>query len=110
MPQYGIKVNTILGIKDPNTFTKWDKWVKVEDRDQQRLPSVIFPLINNYHTVNLEYIEDKLIEVHLRRNEDFDGDINEFIPVWEGEDTTPPEGYKFRQYPDVNGRIGAFIK
>ena len=53
---------------------------------------------------------DKLIEVHLRHNEDFSDNITEFIPVWKGQDTTPLEGYTYRDYPDVHGRIGAFIK
>ena len=41
--------------------------------------------------INCEYIGDKLIEVHLRHNEDFNDNITEFIPVWKGQDTTPPE-------------------
>ena len=34
----------------------------------------------------------------------------EFIPVWEGEDITPPTGFTYREYPDVHGRIGAFVR
>ena len=58
----------------------------------------------------LTKLEDKLIEIHFRRNEDFDGVNEEFIPVWEGQDISPPDGYTYREYPDVHGRIGAFIK
>ena len=60
--------------------------------------------------MNCEYIGGKLIEVHLRHNPDFVDGISEFIPVWEGQDTNPPKGYQYRDYPDVHGRIGAFIK
>ena len=60
--------------------------------------------------INCEFIDGNLIEVHLRRNEDFDEDTQHFIPVWEGQDTTPPKGYTYREYPDVHGRIGAFVK
>ena len=49
-------------------------------------------------------------EVHLRHNPDFEGGVTEFIPVWEGEDTTAPTGFKYREYPDVHGRIGAFVR
>ena len=66
--------------------------------------------IREHEVVNCEFIGDKLIEVHLRHNPDFEGNIMEFIPVWEGEDTTAPNGYKYREYPDVHGRIGAFIR
>jgi len=61
--------------------------------------------------VNIEYIGNKIIEIHLRPNEDFqDSNIQEFIPVWVGDDTTPPKGYRYIHSPEYNGRIGAFIK
>ena len=110
LPTYGTKVNTILGSKEDNTFTKWDKWTKIENSSRQQIPDILFPTILSYNRINLEFIDNKLIEVHLRRNEDFDGGITEFIPVWEGQDTIPPPGYSYRDYPDVHGRIGAFIK
>jgi hypothetical protein len=34
----------------------------------------------------------------------------EFIPVWEGQDTTAPTGFTYKEYPDIHGRIGAFIR
>ena len=48
---------------------------------------MLYPNILKYERINLEYIGDKLIEVHLRGNEDFVNN-SEFIPVWEGQDTT----------------------
>ena len=60
-------------------------------------------------TINVEFIGGRPIEVHFRRNTDFDGGIEEYRPVWVGEDTTPPEGFTFR--PDADGpRIGAFVR
>ena len=29
---------------------------------------------------------------------------------WVSEDTTAPTGFKYREYPDVHGRIGAFVR
>ena len=110
LPGWGTKVITVKGFKNPNTFTKWDKWIKVENKKEHVIPRILYPTILQYDTINLEFIGDKLIEVHFRRNEDFDGGITEFIPVWEGQDTNPPKGYQYRDYPDVHGRIGAFIK
>ena len=57
-----------------------------------------------------EYIGGKLIEIHLRRNPDFDWGNTQFIPVWRGQDTTPPQGYRYIDYPEVHGRVGAWIK
>ena len=74
------------------------------------MPDIIKEALTEHDVVNCEYIGGKLIEVHLRNNPDFANGEMEFIPVWEGEDTTAPQGYKYREYPDVHGRIGAFVR
>ena len=101
------QVLCVEGHKRKNTFTKWDKWIKTDD--ELPFPNILKDLAD-IELINCEYIGDKLIEVHLRHNEDFNDNITEFIPVWNGQDTTPPEGYTYRDYPDVHGRIGAFVK
>ena len=98
----------VQGNKPENTFIKWKEWIRTNKRFN--FPEILNTLVEFHPWINCEFIGDKLIEVHLRRNEDFDGNINHFIPVWEGEDTTPPKGYTYRNYPDVHGRIGAFVK
>ena len=109
-PRYGTKVFTVQGFRPENDLIKWDKWMKVDNIETQRIPECVWSVVNQYHRINIEYIDDKVIEVHLRENEDFDGSITEFIPVWKGQDTTPPDGYEYRYYPDIHGRIGAFVK
>ena len=104
----GKQMLAVEGIKPDNTFTKWNDWIKVSDRI--KLPSILKDFSKKYKWINCEYIGGKLIEVHFRHNEDFDEGITHFIPVWEGQDTTPPDGYKYRGYPDVHGRIGAWVK
>ena len=101
------QVLCVEGHKQKDTFTKWDKWIKTND--ELPFPNILKDL-TDIELINCEYIGDKLIEVHLRHNEDFNDNITEFIPVWKGQDTTPPEGYTYRDYPDIHGRIGAFIK
>ena len=91
-------------------LVKWDKWQKVDHREEHKIPKLLFPVILDYFRINLEYIGNKLIEVHFRENEDFQNGISEFIPVWEGQKTVPPNGYKYISYEDVGGRIGAFVK
>lgn len=104
----GKQLLAVEGHKPPNTFTRWDHWVRVADRIS--LPKFIKPFVQKYQWINCEYIGKRLIEVHFRHNEDFADGITHFIPVWEGEDTDPPDGYTYRHYPDVHGRIGAFVK
>lgn len=105
---WGKQCLAVEGHKPKSTFTRWNHWVKVSDRI--KLPRILQTFATKYEYINCEYIGGKLIEVHFRRNEDFDGNITHFIPVWEGEDTTPPEGFTYRPYPDLHGRIGAFVK
>jgi hypothetical protein len=105
---WGKQVLAVEGIKDPNTFTRWKIWQRVDDT--VLLPGLLDELAERYKYINCEFIGGRLIEVHFRRNEDFQGNIDHFIPVWEGQSTTPPEGYSYRVYPDIHGRTGAFVK
>lgn len=106
--QYGVQKLCVEGHKPTNTLTHWKEWIRTDDLIP--FPSILHDLKLRYEWINCEFIGNKLIEVHLRHNEDFDGEINHFIPVWEGESITPPQGYTYREYPDMHGRIGAFVK
>lgn len=106
--KWGEQVLAVEGIKEPETFTHWKVWQRVDDAVP--LPDILQEFASRYEYINCEFIGNRLIEVHLRRNEDFNSNINVFVPVWEGESTEPPPGYVYREYPDVHGRIGAFIK
>lgn len=105
---WGKQVLAVEGFKESDTFTHWKIWQRVDDAVP--LPGILKEFATKHEYINCEFIGDKLIEVHFRRNEDFDANVNVFIPVWTGESTTPPLGYTYRDYPDVHGRIGAFIK
>ena len=105
---WGKQVLAVEGHKPETTFTRWDHWVKVSDRIS--MPEIIKPFVGKYEWINIEYIGKKVIEVHFRHNQDFENNITHFIPVWSGQDTTPPPGYSYREYPDIHGRIGAFVK
>jgi len=105
---WGKQTLAVEGHKSENTFTQWQHWIKVDD--VMPLPNILNELATRYEWINCEFIGDKLIEVHLRHNEDFAGNISHFIPVWENENTNPPDGYIYREYSDIHGRIGAFVK
>ena len=105
---YGLQTLCVEGTKPDNTFSRWSRWSRTKDYVPR--PELIKPLMEKYKWINCEFIGDRLIEVHLRHNEDFNNGINEFVPVWQGESTIPPEGYTYIEYPDVHGRVGAFVK
>ncbi len=108
---WGQQELTVKGNKDEYTLTRWDSWI----RDYEKVipfPDELEQISMTTPWINCEFIDGKLIEVHLRQNEDFnliDGQ-EEFIPVWEGDDRTPPDGYEYYCYPDLHGRVGGFVK
>lgn len=106
--EWGKPILNIQGFRYPESFVRWKKWIKVEQTVE--LPDILKPIAKKYQFMNCEYIGGKLIEVHLRKNPDFDFDNVEFIPVWQGQDTTPPEGYRYVDCPEYNQRIGAFVR
>lgn len=97
---------SVEGFKDPDELMYWDAWRKVENTIP--FPSILEHIPYDY--INCEFIDGKLIECQLRQNPDFQFNNEEFIPVWEEENIDPPEGWKYIEYPDLHGRIGAFIK
>lgn len=106
----GIQRLCVKGTKSNDTFIKWSRWDKVQHNIP--IPEMLLDIVSTgrYSWINCEYIGDKLIEIHFRHNADFDNGISSFIPVWRGENTIPPDGYRYINYPDVHGRIGAFVK
>lgn len=97
----------VEGFRSSSKLYKWDKWVITEDRVPYH--PILHTLTGKYQTINCEFIGDKLIEIHLRGNPDFQVNTNEIIVVWEGDDTTPPEGMKFVEAKDFK-RLGFFVQ
>ena len=104
----GKQVLAVEGTKSNDTFTRWEKWTRVED--VVPMPGILQDLSDRYKTINCEFIGKNLIEVHLRGNPDFNEDISEFIPVWDLKKDLTTEGYRFVHCPEYHGRIGAWVK
>lgn len=106
---YGEQTLCVEGFKSDNTFTTWDRWVRVDD--QIPLPSIL-EQFKHKEWMNCEYIGGKLIEAHFRINPNFTliPNMEEFIPVWIEDEIDPPEGYRFIQALGLHGRIGAYVK
>ena len=103
--EYGRIVRVTQGIHG-NDITRWDKWITV--KKDFAFPYVLWQF-KDKPNVNCEFIGNKLIEAHIRKNPDFCYNNNIFIPVWKGEQINPPDGYRYIECPDVNDRIGAYI-
>ena len=62
---------------------KWRKWTKINRKVE--FPQILNELKGDYEWINCEFIDNRLIEVHFRRNPDFRYGNNTAIPVWSGE-------------------------
>ena len=99
--------HAMVGINTEKDLTRFKRWTSVEP------PKIMLPnFINRIMDVdylNIECIDDKIIEIHLRTGNDVLHDTplgTEVIPVWSDEKATSKElekkGYKFKAnlHPD----------
>jgi len=79
---HGKQVLAVEGFReDPNRLDRFSKWQKCED--VLTLPDFLVTIAKKYEWLNVECIGDKIIEVHLRYNDDFEGhSARTIIPVW----------------------------
>jgi len=84
----------ILGERDPkNPLYKWNRWSKIDKHID--FPKILNKLKGNYEWINCEFIGNKLIEVHFRRNPDFRYGNSVAIPIWEDENIKNIENYTY---------------
>ena len=99
---------SVSGIKSAEKplqrFTYWEKVAH-----SCPLPQMLVSMCLNYKIINCEFIGGKLIEVHLRGNNDFSHGNTKMIPVWPTQPTTPPDGFRFIPDTDEDDRVGIFV-
>lgn len=101
----GSLIRCTEGIRHTQDLTRFHHWKVVDD--EPFIPLILRPLIYTYERVNIEMIGEKVIEVHLRGNPDFDDGAVDIIPVWKDSITKCPEGYVFIQN-EAYDRIGFY--
>ena len=106
---WGEQALTVEGFRDnPDRLDRFSRWCKI-DRDMP-LPKILHGLEDHLEWINVEYIGDRVIEVHLRLNDDFaNHDAEEIWPVWPETLRTQPENMQW--YASAAGeRLGFWIK
>lgn len=100
------------GSNSQNNLTKFTEWKRSD-----YIPKVprLFNELSDIGKINVEFIDDKPIEVHLRTSSD--PDYDHIIPVWKSNPKPlQQDGYKFiESYDDADGyiddpRIGFLVK
>lgn len=104
-------ISSFQGLNSKHKLYKFDKWIK-------KIITYSVPnILNELHDckfINIEVIDNKIIEVHLRVSPD--PNYNEIIPVWENEEIQLEKEYTFiKSEDDADGylkqkRLGFFVK
>jgi len=103
-------VLSVRGVKDKALpFQRFTHWQKVDY--SVPLPQMLVRMCLRYKYINCEFIDDKLVEVHLRGNPDFVYGNTQVIPVWRGESLEPPPGFRLilDDVGDEDERVGIFV-
>ena len=97
----------VLGERDDDDpLYKWKKWTKIDMNFD--FPEILNDVKGDYEWMNCEFIGNKLIEVHFRRNPNFRYGNTFAIPVWEGENIEEKENLKFIEAKEYH-RIGFYV-
>lgn len=104
---YGIQTLAVEGFRDSDRLDRFSRWQKISDK--YRFPEVLGELWRLTPWVNVEYVDGKIIEVHLRWNDDFSNHNSDIIyPVWK--DNPMPQPSNTKWYPSPSGdRLGFWI-
>ena len=87
---------------------RFSRWSKISD--QFRMPDILSDLWRLTPWINVEYIGNKIIEVHLRYNDDFANHTSdEIIPVWKDQEIKQPMGWSWYASA-AEDRLGFWIK
>jgi hypothetical protein len=97
----------VLGERDDNEpLYKWKRWTKIDQ--EVEYPEILKNLKGDYDWINCEFIGNRLIEVHFRRNPDFRYGNSIAIPVWKGDRPQKVDNFTFIEDKDYLRR-GFFI-
>ena len=106
--QYGKQVLCVEGFRSDSDLTRFSMWKKTDDVIQ--IPPIFEEISQTYQWLNLELVDGKVIEAHLRFNDDFaNHDFNTIVPVWKGRSFNAPS-VRTEFYPSQCGdRLGFWI-
>lgn len=104
---YGLQTLAVEGFRDNDRLDRFCRWERIADK--YKFPQVLGELWRLTPWINVEYVDNKIIEVHLRWNDDFSNHNSDVIyPVWK--EDTRPQPKNTAWYPSPGGdRLGFWI-
>jgi len=101
------------GFKEKNTTWKFNRWSRVDINIPSVIPNELSDLMMFSDWLNVEWIGNKVIEVHIRPTHWIEKKYDEYIVEWEGDNLDLSEdGYEFIPSEDssVKTRLGFWVK
>lgn len=105
---YGIQHLAVEGFRDsPDRLDRFCRWERIDELN--KFPPVLGDLWRTTPWINVEYVDRKIIEVHLRWNDDFSNHNSDVIyPVWSDNPMSQPANTTW--YASASGdRLGFWI-
>tara|TARA_B100001094_G_C18174574_1_gene797136 strand:- start:797 stop:1429 length:633 start_codon:yes stop_codon:yes gene_type:complete len=108
----GEQILCVEGFRNTNNpIWKWDKWVRTTDK--VKFPNILKNLKGKYKYSNIEMIDGKIIEIHLRLNSNWVEmdyyQTSEMIPIFEGMENIEYIDYTYTSSPSYL-RKGFYFK
>jgi len=105
---YGIQHLAVEGFRnDPTRLDRFCRWERIDQH--YKFPEVLGDLCKLTPWVNVEYVDGKIIEVHLRWNSNFRNHNSDMIyPVWKDNLTPQPKNTTWYDSPNED-RLGFWI-
>lgn len=106
---YGIQHLAVEGFRDDaDRLDRFCRWERISDH--HTFPAVLDQLWRSTPWINVEYVGGKIIEVHLRWNDDFSEHNSDVIyPVWRDTPAPQPAGTTWYKSPGGD-RLGFWIE
>ena len=106
---WGEQALAVQGFRaDAARLDRFSRWCKIDA--EMPLPEMLHGLEDHAEWINVEYIGNRVIEVHLRYNDDFaNHDADEIWPVWPESGREKPSRCEWYASP-AGDRLGFWIK
>jgi hypothetical protein len=104
---YGQQSTTVQGFRDSDRLDRFCRWTRIDTKIP--FPDILGELYLKYKWINVEYVGEKIIEIHTRYNDDFSNHSgNTVIPVWRDEPMDKPVGAYWYESASAD-RLGFWV-
>jgi len=103
----GVQTIAAEGFRNSDKLDRFCRWEKIDTRIN--FPDFLGKIFIRYKYINVEMIGDKVIEIHLRYNDDFaHHSYDTAVPVWVDEQPPQPPGSVWYNCPGGD-RLGFWV-